>query len=133
MSKPVLEDIFRFSGRRNRKSYNLYLIVSWFVGAGGQMVGTSGEVALVLLGMLIMLVVGVSQIAVTTQRFRDFGWTGWSVLIVPGFVVCTFLAYLYDVPELVWVIIFLSVCYAVALMCVPGSRGDNRYGPDPLR
>ena len=132
MSKPVLEDIFSFSGRRNRKSYNLYLIVSWFVGAVGQMIGSSGEAVLVLLGLLIMLVVGVSQIAVTTQRFRDFGWTGWSVLIVPGLVLCTVLAYRYDVPDLVWIIFFLSVCYAVALVCVPGNRGNNRYGPDPL-
>lgn len=60
-----------------------------------------------------LLAIGVSLVAVTTQRCRDFGWTGWAVLTLA-------------IP-------LINFLFGLALILVPGDRGDNRYGPDPLR
>jgi uncharacterized membrane protein YhaH (DUF805 family) len=125
MSKPVFEDLFRLSGRRNRKSYFLYclaymlaLVTLWGV-IGALAIGgdtdadlTGVGLALVILGALLTLVLIVSSWAVGAQRCRDFGWTGWALLIVL-------------LPFIGWI-------FGFAMFFVPGTLGPNRYGPDPL-
>lgn len=117
MSKPVLTDLFAFSGRRNRQSYFLYgllllafQIVLWSV-AAALLYGIGGWLFLVLAG-LISIPCAVSGWAVGSQRCRDFGWTGWAMLIT-------------IIPYVGWI-------FAVAILFIPGTQGENRYGPDPL-
>lgn len=116
MSKPVFEDALRFSGRRNRKSYLLYgltvfvgLFVIWGIAAA---LGTNGEWTMMVIAGLLTLPVMVSSWAVAGQRCRDFGWTGWAVLIT--------------------LIPYIGALFALAILFVPGNVGPNRYGPDPL-
>lgn len=134
MSKPVFEDLFTFSGRRNRKSYNLYQVAMALIGGVGDLIVASGEVALAVIGVLLLLALGLSQIAVVTQRFRDFGWTGWSILVFPGLILLLVPAFSFDWGvSVVWLAIVAAFVVTLALMCVPGNQGDNLYGPDPLR
>jgi uncharacterized membrane protein YhaH (DUF805 family) len=116
MSKPVFEDLFTFSGRRNRKSYLLYglvmtvlLAVIWGI-AVVAMYG-AGWGALVIAG-LVTLPIMVSGWAVGAQRCRDFGWTGWAML-------------LNLIPCVGWI-------FSLAILFIPGNQGPNRYGPDPI-
>lgn len=116
MSKPVLEDLFRFSGRRNRKSYILYvlglfgaMIVMWGVAVAMAVDDSWSGVVIAGLATLPMIV---SSWAVGAQRCRDFGWTGCAILI-------TALPY---VGFIFWFVILF----------IPGTEGPNRYGPDPL-
>lgn len=117
MSKPVLEDLFSFSVRRNRKSYflvGLSMTLILAVLGGFAFMGSSndgGWGGFLIVG-LISLPMLVSGLAVQTQRCRDFGWTGWAVLL--SFI-----------PYIGWI-------FAVALLFIPGTQGPNRYGPDPL-
>jgi uncharacterized membrane protein YhaH (DUF805 family) len=123
MSKPVFEDVFLFSGRRNRKSYILFSLaqlVGWVVlavviGVAAAAAGKGNEAAVV--GILVAaavpaLVLAISGWAGSSQRCRDFGWTGWALLITL-------------IPYVGWI-------FAFALWLVPGNQGDNRYGPDLL-
>lgn len=131
MSKPVFEEIFTFSGRRNRFSYNLFslagigiffFLVFTFIAlllddssalAGGRqgldLLLSPDVLPLVILGFVPYF--GAFS-AVTAQRCRDIGLTGWATLLV-------------------W-IPYLGMAFTVALMLIPGTRGANRYGPDPL-
>jgi uncharacterized membrane protein YhaH (DUF805 family) len=116
MSKPVFEDLFAFSGRRNRKSYLLYglvvtvlLSVVWGI-AVVAMYG-AGWGALLVAG-LVTLPIMVSGWAVGAQRCRDFGWTGWAML-------------LNLIPYIGWI-------FSLAILFIPGNLGSNRYGPDPI-
>lgn len=120
MSKPVLEDLFAFSGRRNRKSYFLYFLALmglWAVffmllavpaanhsDAGMGMVG--------ILGLILAIPSVISSWAVGGQRCRDFGWTAWAVLLTA-------------IP-------YVGFLFAIAMMVIPGNVGENRYGPDPV-
>ncbi len=69
-----------------------------------------------ILGFLAYMVVYLAMIAsglfVAAQRCRDFGWTGWAALVILA-------------PIVGWV-------FALALFFIPGTRGPNRYGPDPV-
>lgn len=116
MSKPAFEDIFSFSGRRNRKSYIVYTIVVFFIVLVlsviiGFIGAATAGIGLVLYVLILPLVV--SSWAVGSQRCRDFGWTGWAMLIT--------------------IIPYVGLIFIVAIMVVPGKDGENRYGPDPLQ
>lgn len=115
MSKPIFEDIFTFSGRRNRKSYLFYtlavtaitLVAAFVIGFLSAATGGLG----IILAVLLLPVI-VSSWAVGSQRCRDFGWTGWAILLT--------------------MIPYLGLVFVVILLVVPGTVGENRYGPDPL-
>ena len=119
MSKPVFEDMFKFSGRRNRQSYLLLALAQFAAMIALTLVGTVGIAALdsfAPLGYLIMLAVVAGFIALmingwaaASQRIRDFNQSGvWSLLIL--------------IPYVGWVV-------ALALYVIPSTEGENRYGP----
>ena len=120
MSKPVFEDCFAFRGRRNRKSYFLFslamtvvsavLLIPLTVTGAAQIETLTGILVLVALVAAVPLLW--ASLAVGTQRCRDFGWTGWAVLLTA-------------VPLVGWV-------FALVMVFVPGTAGHNRYGPDPI-
>ncbi len=113
MSKPITEDLFTFSGRRNRKSYFLYFVAVMIVLAIVWGVAAAAD-SVVLMGIagVISLALTISSLAVGAQRCRDFGWTGWAILI-----------------QMIPAVGFIFAC---AMLFVPGNVGENRYGPDPI-
>ena len=107
MSKPALQDIFKFTGRRNRKSYFIYLIlyvVAWAI------VISVGFVTYV--GWVLVIPLVISCWAVAAQRCRDFGWTGWAALLA--------------------LLPYVGFLFSLAILFVPGNVGANRYGRDFL-
>lgn len=117
MSKPVTKDLFSFSGRRNRKSYILasllifaVMVLVWCV-ACAIAYANGGYVTFIIAG-LISIPAAIAGWALGSQRCRDFGWTGWAMLITL-------------IPYVGWL-------FAVAIMFIPGNQGSNRYGPDML-
>jgi uncharacterized membrane protein YhaH (DUF805 family) len=120
MSKPVLEDLFKFSGRRNRQSYILVslaqlgaiFLLSCLAVAGMALI----DAGLDPLGwiLFVAMIVGslaliVSGWAVGSQRVRDTGYSGvWILLIL--------------LPYIGWV-------FSLALWFIPSTPGENKYGP----
>jgi uncharacterized membrane protein YhaH (DUF805 family) len=116
MSKPVLEDVLIFSGRRNRKSYFLYgllvcvlLAAIWGVALA---LAANDRWTGIIIALVVSLPVVFSSWTVGAQRCRDFGWTGWAMLITV-------------IPYVGWI-------FAFAILFIPGNQGSNRYGPDPI-
>lgn len=118
MSKPVFEDVFKFSGRRNRKSYILLLLAQLaaimlvsLLGTFAVAVSGNGP-AVWLVGLIILaavVAIMISGYANGSQRIRDFGYSGvWILLTL--------------VPYVGWIV-------SLAIMFVPSSEGENRYGP----
>ena len=118
MSKPVFEDLFKFSGRRNRQSY-IYLLLAQIGAAILLSIVTVFALAITasaaVLGYLLLLAVLAGFVAVAvsawasgSQRIRDFGHSGvWILLTL--------------VPYVGWIV-------SLAIMFVPSSEGENRYG-----
>jgi uncharacterized membrane protein YhaH (DUF805 family) len=113
-----------FEGRSRRMEYWMftlgilivYAILGTLLVAGGFFVeGDQGMsivgIAAGILLVLFALGVFIPGIAVTVRRFHDQDKSGWFFLL-------TF------IPYVGGLIIFV-------FMCLDGTRGSNRYGPDP--
>lgn len=107
-----------FQGRSRRKEYWMFVLLQILVIVplvliaialdGG---GSGGGV--VLLGVLAIFVLGlfIPSLAVQVRRFHDQDKSGWFVLL--GLI-----------PYIGGIITFV-------FMCIEGTRGPNRFGPDP--
>lgn len=119
MSKPILEDLFTFSGRRNRQSFilsqltlMLALFLSYLVFFAALATATVLGTLLSAVALGVIIAVLVCGWAVCAQRVRDIGYPGWwsVALLVP----------------------WLNFAVWVALAVAPGEVGENRFGKNPL-
>jgi len=106
-----------FSGRSRRKEYWMFIlgviivavvlsIVEGILGLSGMIGGAYGP-----LTALFFLAIIVPSIAVQVRRFHDQDKSGWFVLL--------------------GLIPLLGGLIVLVFMCLEGTQGDNRFGPDP--
>ena len=121
---------FDFNGRSRRKEYWMFFLFVFiveiiaFTMAFSQLPLTeeamiaaqnNGPGALSYLGLAILGIFGlvtiIPSIAVQVRRFHDQDKSGWMVLLnfVPG----------------------IGGLIVLIFMCIEGTKGPNRYGPDP--
>ena len=110
-----------FSGRSRRKEYWMFMLGYIIAGAiigflyamvGGMSEEPSGAAMAVLgIGVILALALIIPSLAVQVRRFHDQDKSGWFVLL--GFI-----------PYLGGIIVLV-------FMCLPGTVGPNRFGPDP--
>ena len=106
-----------FNGRSRRKEYWMFLlgvlIVAIVLGIIEGVLGLNGMVAGVYgpLTLLLVLALIVPGIAVQVRRFHDQDKSGWFVLLA--------------------LIPFLGGLIVLVFMCLGGTKGPYRFGPDP--
>ena len=117
-----------FSGRSRRKEYWMfalglflaYLVLAvvggMLVGLGSAATGSDDTAALFSSPVMIRLVIFalgiiIPSIAVQVRRFHDQDKSGWFVLI--------------------GLIPYLGGIIVLVFMCLEGTKGPNRFGPDP--
>ena len=111
-----------FQGRSRRKEYWMFylgiiivtVILSILAGVTGGLAETGASfIGTVFLGLLVLfyLALLVPSLAVQVRRFHDQDKTGWLIL----------LAFIPLIGGLI-VLVF---------MCLEGTKGPNRFGPDP--
>ena len=106
-----------FSGRTRRKEYWMFLlgvvIVAIVLGIIEGIVGLSGMVGGVYgpLTLIFALAIIIPGIAVQVRRFHDQDKSGWFVLLS--------------------LIPFVGGIIVLVFMCLEGTKGPNRFGPDP--
>jgi len=115
-----------FNGRSRRLEYWMFhlaisvilvaVVVCTFAIAAGARDGSRDfpVAASFLLGIFGIGWLGIiiPSLAVQVRRFHDQNLSGWLVLL--GFI-----------P-------YVGALVILVFMCIPGTKGDNRYGPDPL-
>ena len=133
IGKPVFKGWLTFSGRRNRLSYFLVWLAQFAM----------IFVPLILLVLasdhyeipdyvesfflpIWLFAIFLSCWIVMAQRFRDFGESGWCALpvMIVGVVA--------GVSEGGFWAIVQSIMI-LAILLIPGTKGENKYGPDPLQ
>jgi uncharacterized membrane protein YhaH (DUF805 family) len=116
MSKPVFEDLFNFSGRRNRQSFIFLQLASTVAVLLGVGIVTTITVAAPvvggffwILGVIGLIAIAVANWSAASQRVRDFGHSGvWAlVLLIP----------------------YVGFAFSIALWLIPSTEGENKYGP----
>jgi uncharacterized membrane protein YhaH (DUF805 family) len=106
-----------FSGRSRRKEYWMFMlgvvIVAVILGIIEGILGIAGTVGGVYgpLSLILVLAIIIPSLALQIRRFHDQDKSGWFVLI--GFI---------PIVGSIAVLVF---------MCLEGTRGPNRFGPDP--
>ncbi len=110
-------ELFSTRGRANRAWYIWHVILDELVIIGGVVfLITMGEIVgkLVVLPMIGVVVAGTwAAIAITVKRLQDMDRPGWHVLLL--------------------LVPFYNLYLGLRLIFSPGTRGENRFGPDPLR
>jgi len=119
----VLKQYADFNGRARRTEFWMFTLFSviasivlalvdtligtaTFVGSGSAFVYSPG-----LLGGLYALAVLIPSLAVTVRRLHDQDKSGWFILL--------------------GLIPFVGGIIVLVFMCLEGTQGPNRYGPDP--
>jgi uncharacterized membrane protein YhaH (DUF805 family) len=120
-----------FQGRSMRSEYwwvylfNLIIVAIWavlFFALGGINMNTEeiSPLGMILIALLVIygLAIFIPSIALFVRRLHDINQTGWIYL---GLVVAS-------------VIPFVGMIASIAMIviaCIPGTKGPNKYGPDP--
>jgi uncharacterized membrane protein YhaH (DUF805 family) len=113
-----------FSGRSRRKEYWMFVLFQILVlmpmalvfamidGANGEgEPGVLGGLMLAVMGLVYLGLFFIPGLAVQVRRFHDRDKSGWLILL--GFI-----------P-------YLGGFILLVFMCLEGTRGPNRFGPDP--
>lgn len=121
MVKPI-NRYFDFNGRSSRKEFWMFALGQAIVYSVLFVVlsvldhEVSMEAPLVLFGVLAMvlfaLATAIPNIAVQVRRFHDQEVSGWFVLVN--------------------LIPYIGSFIVIVMMCLEGTKGTNRFGPDPL-
>lgn len=113
-----------FSGRSRRKEYWMFVLFQILVSipvmfvlfaligsAGEEGPGAFGGLLLGLIGLAYLAAFFIPTLAVQVRRFHDQDKSGWLILL--GFI-----------P-------YIGSLIVLVFMCLEGTRGPNRFGPDP--
>lgn len=112
-----------FSGRSRRKEYWMFVlfqiillvplvfIAALLGGTSDDPTNPFGSVAMLIALAVYLLVFLIPGIAVQVRRFHDQDKSGWFILL--GFI-----------P-------YVGSLVLLVFMCLEGTRGPNRFGPDP--
>jgi uncharacterized membrane protein YhaH (DUF805 family) len=129
-----------FSGRSRRKEYWMYLllivIVGFVLGMIEGVMGLQQSVAGVYgpLSAILALVTFIPSLAVGVRRLHDTDRTGWWMLL-PILPYAAAFAMLFSGNVAMFGILALVAlgCAVVVLvfMVLDGTKGPNKYGPDP--
>ena len=106
-----------FEGRINRGKFwagvGVLIAVSILASIIDMTLGTMNEAGIGIVGGLVSLASIYPALAIYTKRWHDRDKSGWWTLII-----------LVPVIGFVWILVELGI--------LEGTRGANRFGPDPL-
>ena len=110
----VLKKFADFSGRARRKEFWMFilftLIISFVLAFIDGLLGMRAANGFGLLSGLYSLAVLVPSIAVAIRRLHDRDMSGWFYLLM---------------------LVPLANIALIVIFCLEGTRGSNKYGPDP--
>lgn len=143
---------FSAKGRVSRKEYwlrfvlpliGVYIVAVVVIGGLAAVLGDAGAIAL-LLALPVYVGIVWASICVAAKRFHDRSWSGWWVLyfmLISIGIVAVQYAGIFLLGETIGGIVALvtglasvgvAIWQFVLLGFLPGDKGPNEYGADPL-
>jgi len=145
-----------FGGRSRRMEYWMFalflvivyilflgaLIATGFPGRASGGAGFGAVVVVILFTGLFWLATLLPGIAVQVRRLHDTDRSGWWVMLWAGPMIVSNISPLLMAATQSVALVAISVIASLAFFigcvvllvfyCLPGTRGENRFGPDPL-
>ena len=101
-----------FEGRAGRAEYWTFTLINYAISILLGFVSDQTESgALGVAGIIFLLAIFLPSLAVTVRRFHDTDRSGWFILL--------------------GLIPVLGVLIVLVMMLLPGTTGENRFGPPP--
>jgi uncharacterized membrane protein YhaH (DUF805 family) len=111
-----------FQGRSRRKEYWMFVLlqililvplvlIAGVLGGSADPANPFGSIGVMIIGAVYLLAFFIPGLAVQVRRFHDQDKSGWFVLL--GFI-----------P-------YIGGLITLVFMCLEGTKGSNRFGPDP--
>lgn len=124
--------LFKFRGRASRSEFWWFMLFIFCVNAAAGFILRLLPVTVAAsISLAISLLLFPANIGVSVRRFHDRNLSGWWILIP---IVMLFLWILSGSKEMGRVNSALALCMCLcylAIFCMPGTPGDNKYGPPP--
>ena len=108
----VLERYAKFDGRATRPEFWWFVLANVIIGVVFNVLGEVSDIFF-FISLLYSLAVLVPYLAVGVRRLHDTDKSGWWLLI--GLVPC------------------VGIIILIVFFATEGTRGVNRFGPEPLR
>ena len=140
---------FDYSGRSRRREYWSYLLFMFVtmtvigyiedklgLGRSGTAGASSGDSEGGILSRIVTVTLVIPGFAVAVRRLHDSNRAGWWLALPAAPILFWVVALIgqFSSDELfkpVLVAIVVAPLVVLAFMCLPGTRGPNRFGPDP--
>ncbi|MCR4662578.1 MAG: DUF805 domain-containing protein [Endomicrobiaceae bacterium] len=108
----ITKHFFDFKGRAGRKTYWLFILNSFAISLAIAAVFKDSAIGIIV-SMVYSLFIFLPILGLDVRRLHDINLSAWWLLIV-------------FVPVLGAVVLFI-------LACLPGTEGDNNYGPSEIK
>lgn len=112
MDETLQQRFFSYQARLNRQPYLLRNIILWLINVVAALLLEVDMAVPIILGAVLSIAAGISNIMLTIRRLHDIGKSGWWIL-------------LFFVP-------LVNVIFYLYVYLKKGTDGPNEYGPDPL-
>ncbi len=99
----IAKHYFDLKGREGRKVFWLFTLNIFVINM------ILGLISAGFISMIVSIAVFLPSLGLTVRRFHDINFNGWWVLV--GFI-----------P-------FIGVIALIVFACIPGTDGENKYGP----
>lgn len=123
--------LFKFQGRASRSEFWWFMLFIFLVNfAAGLIFSILPMMAGASLSLAVSLMLLPANLGVTVRRLHDRNMAGWWLLVPIG---CLVLAILFGAGDNILgnaVSLSMCICY-LAILCMPGQQGENRFGPEP--
>tara|TARA_Y100001960_G_C14549701_1_gene765115 strand:- start:115 stop:684 length:570 start_codon:yes stop_codon:yes gene_type:complete len=136
----MLQEIFNYKGRMNRKAYWFYTIALSIIPSIAYIVlyyleSIAGSSIAMLIAFLATIFIVAADISLFIQRLHDCGKSAKILLLIPLAVALSFVVG-FIMPVLVNILsimVALYVLYITIIVCfIKGTEGTNKFGTDPL-
>jgi uncharacterized membrane protein YhaH (DUF805 family) len=107
--KDAMRNYLTFSGRASRPQYWYFVLMVFLISLGGAVI--DGVLMLGFLSPLISLIHFLPSLAVGARRLHDTDRAAWWLLLM--------------------LVPLIGTIVLIVFLCLPGSAGDNRFGPQP--
>jgi len=98
----ITKHYFDFNGREGRKVFWLFTLNIFIINTIFGLIST-------VLSLLLSFVILLPSLGLSVRRFHDIDFSGWWVLV--------------------GLIPFVGVIALIVFACIPGTQGENKYGP----
>ena len=107
----ILKHFFDFKGRAGRKTFWLFTLNLFIINFALSYILNNLKTLGVIIAIIYSIVILLPNLGLYVRRLHDINFRGWWILL--------------------WLIPVIGFIALLVFVCLPGTEGENRFGPVP--